>query len=92
MSLQWKITEWSGTEKRGEWSVPGALSDSEIESLLTRLVSRNLSIEEVISASLRRNFRQRTSHLDRVGRGEPISFGYNPQYTAERVMGEEDAG
>ncbi|CAN7504600.1 hypothetical protein [Pararhizobium sp. LjRoot238] len=58
------------------------MDDTEIEEVLRRLVSRDLTEIEIINASLRRNDTRRATHLDRIGTRRPIHFGENPYYIA----------
>jgi len=80
MPKKWKIKKLDGLDVVEEWSVFGALTEPEIYTMLQRLVSRNLSDAEVINSSLRKNDPKYLSHLERTGRGNPISYG---DYTAE---------
>lgn len=79
----WKIKKWDGLDIVQEWSASGSLSEPEICTMLQRLASQNLSDEEVIDASLRKNDPKYVPHLERVGRGKPISYGGGIHYTAE---------
>ena len=79
----WKIKKFDGLDVVEEWSASSSLSEPEICTMLQRLVSRTLSDKEIIDASLRRNHRGYRPHLERVGIGNPISFGAGTHYTAE---------
>lgn len=84
----WHIKGFDGTELVYETKVALHLfSDRQIEELLRRLVSRNLSEEEVVEASLNRKDRRtavlevsRSAQLPRI-----ISCGENPHYSARVV-------
>ena len=79
----WKITKLDGEDVVQEWSVPGALTESEIHTMLQRLISQNLSDGEIIDASLRKNDPKYSPLLERIGRGVPISYGEGINYTAQ---------
>ena len=81
---EWRITEWNGNERGAEHTLPGNLTQQEIETALQRLVCRNLNVDEVRSASRRKGDPERSSQLDRIGTDKPLSFGQDPHYTAER--------
>ena len=83
MARTWIIKKYDGNRLLDEWSATGALSEQEIHKMLQRLVSRNLSDEEVIDASLRNNDPKHARHLERIGRGKPIQYGEGIYYTAE---------
>lgn len=84
----WRIEGFDGTELIFGTHIPShLLSDNQVEELLRRLVSRHLSEEEVVGASLNRKT-NRTTLLD-VRRSAQlpvvISCGENPFYTARVV-------
>ncbi|SEH49649.1 hypothetical protein SAMN04244559_02634 [Magnetospirillum fulvum] len=83
MAGAWKIRKYDGLDQKGEWSISGALSEDEVCTLLQRLVSQNLSEDEIIGASLRRNDPRYFTLLERIGKGSPISFGHGVHYTAQ---------
>ena len=83
MPVVWIIRKRDGLDVVQEWSVSGALTEPEIHTMLQRLVSQNLSDDEVIDASLRKNDPKYAPHLERIGRGKPISYGEGIHYTAE---------
>jgi len=86
MPKSWRITAWDGLAPTRTFDVPGYLSEPEIEAVLQRLVSRNLTEDEVIHSSLRKNDADYASHLERVGRGFPVAYGHgNLHYTGEIV-------
>ena len=67
MARIWKIRKFDGDDHKQVWSVSGALSEPEICTMLQRLVSQNLSDDEIISASLRKNDRHHNTLLERIG-------------------------
>lgn len=83
MARIWKIRKFDGDNHKQVWSVSGALSEPEICTMLQRLVSQNLSDDEIISASLRKNDRHHNTLLERIGRGTPICYGEGIYYTAQ---------
>jgi len=84
----WRIEGFDGTELIFEKDVPlHLLSDRQIEEVLRRLVSRHLSENDVIGASLNRKTK-RTPFLDVRRSAQPpimISCGENPHYIARVV-------
>lgn len=85
MAKVWKITKYDGLEVVGEWTVSVSLSQSEICKLMERLVATTLSEDEIIAGSLRRNHRGYQPYFERSVRGNPISYGENPHFTAAIV-------
>ena len=83
MAKVWHIEGRSGSTVIFERDLPGNMSEREIEATLQRLVARHLSADEVVSASLRKNARDYSRLLERVGRGTPICYGENPHYIAD---------
>ena len=79
----WKIKGWDGNSVVFEREMLGNLSETEISTTLQRLVARNLSNEEVIDASRRKNDPYYSALFERIGSGYPISYGLGPHYTAE---------
>jgi hypothetical protein len=79
----WKISGWDSTTKVMEATLPGHMEPPEVIRALERLVSRHLSDNEVIAASLRRNAKGYAPFLERIGYGFPIQIGSNPYYIAE---------
>lgn len=84
----WRIEGFDGAELIFETDIPShLLSDRQVEELLRRLVSRHLSEDEVVGASLNRRAK-RTSLLDvrrSVQAPVVISCGENPHYAAKVV-------
>ncbi len=60
----WKIRGHDGLVPIFEQTIPGNLSEREVIALLQRLASRHLSNDEVVSASLRKNAKGYTPHLE----------------------------
>ncbi|MDP2620299.1 MAG: hypothetical protein Q8P46_08990 [Hyphomicrobiales bacterium] len=79
----WRVQGFNSSEKIFERDMPGDLSEAEISTVLQRLVCRHLSPDEIIRASLRKGDPDYIVHLERMGTGRPIEFGYDPHYTAE---------
>ncbi len=52
---QWIISKYDSLELLQEWRIPGNISAGQIEELLKRLASRDLTEMEVINSSLRKN-------------------------------------
>ena len=84
----WRIEGFDGTDLIFETEVPlHLLSDRQVEELLRRLVSRHLSENEVVGASVNRKA-ERTPLLDVRRSPQPpiiISCGENPHYIARVV-------
>ncbi len=83
----WNIRGYDGDERKFERTiVAGALSEPEMVALLQRLVSRHLSDDEVVSASLRKNAKGYVPHLEvrPINRGAPglMTTGGGHHYTA----------
>lgn len=79
---KWVVTEWNGISSSVVGTMPGTMSERQIEGVLQRLVCRHLSAAEILVGSLQFNSGDRTTALDRVGSGLPLSFGLEPCYTA----------
>lgn len=79
---KWVVTEWNGLSSSVVGTMPGTMSERQMEGVLQRLVCRHLSPTEILVASLQSNSADRTVLLDRVGSGVPLSFGLDPRYTA----------
>ena len=80
--MVWHIEGWDSTKLIFERDVPGNMYEPEIERILQRLVARHLTPDEIVDASLRKNARNWSPLLERIGRGTPIHFGQNPYYIA----------
>ncbi|WP_299606107.1 hypothetical protein [uncultured Tateyamaria sp.] len=87
----WRIEGFDGTNLIFESDIPHyLLSEKQIEELIRRLVSRHLTENEVVGASLNRKTK-RTALLDiRHSTQSPlvISGGDNPHYAARVVDAE----
>ena len=85
---EWIIRGYDSSTKLFELPAPGNLNEREIEMMLARLAARDLTPEEVIDSSKRRNHRGAKSlleaHTDWRGKAFTISVGENPYYTASK--------
>lgn len=85
---RWIIRGYDGTVKLFEFIAPGNLSQREVEMMLSRLAARDLTPEEVIDSSKRRNHRGSKRLLeartDWRGAAFTISVGENPYYVASK--------
>lgn len=88
MTGTWRIKKYNGDTLIGEWSLPGGVHASRIEEIVQRLACKDLNEEEIINASLPRNYRTRTPFLDRVGQGNPVQIGDDPYFTVEYTLKE----
>ncbi|MBD1544853.1 hypothetical protein [Roseibium aggregatum] len=83
----WLIKEWDGLNVKAKYHLPGHLSEQEIETVLQRLVCRNLTVSEVLTSSRRKDDPERTGQLERIGHGSPVTYGHSHlHYTAEYKM------
>jgi hypothetical protein len=91
VTRHWRIEGFEGTKLIFESDIPRYLfSEKQIEELLRRLVSRHLTENEVVGASLNRKTK-RTALLDIRRSTQPplvISCGDNPHYVARTVDAE----
>ncbi len=81
----WLIQGYDGLQPLFQKKLSSSLSEKEVIGLLQRLAARDLSIEEVIRASLRRSMKPYSSALQvkREPRERTIlSCGENPHYIA----------
>ena len=83
MEKIWTITGWDGSSVSFERNVPGHLTEGEVTTMLQRLVARDLSVDDVIHGSLRKNDAWYAPYFERVGFDMPLSYGPNPHYTAQ---------
>lgn len=83
MADKWIIKQWDGAEKTTEYILPGGMSESEISTIMQRLVCMHLNGEEIVNSSLRSNAKNKKLLLDRIGESKPITYGDHPYYTAE---------
>lgn len=86
----WIIEGYDSTNRIFQRRVSGTLTSAEITAMLQRLASRHLAPEEIVSGSLRRNRRERTSLLDAamdggVSKSFTVRVGENPFYAARRI-------
>jgi hypothetical protein len=86
----WKITGYDGSCQIYAGEVPGILTDDEVGRILQRLAARHLTDQEVVAASLRKNFVGYAPLLecsfDRVApKGNMVMCGSNPHYIALRA-------
>ena len=81
----WLIECYDGTSKAYEREVPEShLSERQMEGVLQNLAYRDLSIDEIIGASVNRR-NKRTSHLQVQRAAQPpfsLKCGENPFYVA----------
>ncbi len=61
---RWLIRGYDGVVPTFERGISGSLSESEVTALLQRLVARHLTEDEIVDASLRRNFAGYAAHLE----------------------------
>jgi hypothetical protein len=81
----WKIEGWDSTRRIFELRAPGNLEPREVTRMLQRLACRDLSPQEIVSSSLRRNHKERANFLDPICRnGGTIHVGNNPYYVATK--------
>lgn len=80
----WKITSYDSLDERETWTLPGTMSEQQVEVVLQRLVCSSLNQNEIMTSSFPVDSPRRTIHLDRVGSGRPMSFGCNPHFTARK--------
>lgn len=62
--------------------LPGNMTEAEVAEIMRRLVSRQLTEEEVVLSSLRKGARLRRPFLDPV-HGEKLQYGENPFFSAQ---------
>jgi hypothetical protein len=83
MPKTWKILRWEGNDAASLGELPGKMTESEVETVLQRLVCSDLTAAEILAASRRKGDDGYSVLLERNGSGRPLSFGENPHYTAE---------
>jgi hypothetical protein len=79
MSGTWWIAKIDSETEVDRWSLPGYYSQSEVEKIILRLVCTNLTEQEIIHSSLRKNDKKRINFLD-YSPGSGV-YGENPYYT-----------
>jgi len=67
----WKITGYNKLTRLFERRVSSALSEPEIRQMLSRLAARELTDDEIVSASLRKGMKGRRTDLDVVKSSTP---------------------
>jgi hypothetical protein len=95
----WRLYGYKRIEKVYEAVLPGNMTDAQVTTLVQRLACRDLTEDEIVGASLRKN--KKSTLLDvQLGRGGPnsrhtISCGHTVSYIAgywkagEPVPGED---
>jgi hypothetical protein len=79
----WKIYRHVGLESPVLVGIlPRPTTKPEVAEVLKRLVCKNLTEQEILLASLRKNNKQRTNLLDPIGSSSQLQFGEDPFYTA----------
>ena len=81
---QWSIFQNDSLKSTLVGHLPGTMGERQVAEILQRLVSRDLTAEDVIQSSLPLSARSRRPHLDRMGGGYPLCYGDNPSYTASK--------
>lgn len=89
MTPMWEIKGYNSSEEIFADEVPGTMSVDEVSAILERLVCRDLSPHEIVSASVRKNYKRYAPllevHIDRMAeKGTNITAGENPHYVAFR--------
>jgi hypothetical protein len=67
----WKITGYDKLTRLFERRVSSALCEREIKQMLSRLAARELTDDEIVSASLRKGMKGRRTDLDVVKSATP---------------------
>jgi hypothetical protein len=85
----WEIKGYDSSKEMFADEVPGTMSVDEVSAILERLVCRDLSPHEIVSASVRKNYKRYAPllevHIDRMAeKGTNITAGENPHYVAFR--------
>jgi hypothetical protein len=89
MTPMWEIKGYDLSKEMFADEVPGTMSVDEVSAILERLVCRDLSPHEIVSASVRKNYKRYAPllevHIDRMAeKGTNITAGENPHYVAFR--------
>jgi hypothetical protein len=89
MTPMWEIKGYDSSKEMFADEVPGTMSVDEVSAILERLVCRDLSPHEIVSASVRKNYKRYAPllevHIDRMAeKGTNITAGENPHYVAFR--------
>lgn len=84
---RWIIQEYDGCDAISEHYLPEHLSHPEIETVMQRLVCRDLSANEIIKCSFRKNDKNRMGFLDRVSIDtRAISYGHGSRHYIARLV------
>jgi hypothetical protein len=89
MTPVWEIKGYDSSKEIFADEVPGTMSVDEVSAILERLVCRDLKPHEIVSASVRKNYKRYAPllevHIDRMAeKGTNITAGENPHYVAFR--------
>ena len=82
--MTWVITKREGATQTERWEVPAELDQHDIKEVLRRLVSRDISEEDIIHSSLPLTSSKRYALLDIPDDPDVMRLGTNPFYTATR--------
>ena len=85
----WEIKGYDSSKEIFADEVPGSMSVDEVSAILERLVCRDLTPHEIVSGSVRKNYRRYAPllevHVDRMAeKGTNVTAGENPHYVALR--------
>jgi hypothetical protein len=83
----WLVQGYDGTRQIFRTKLSPVLSEREIGTLLQRLSARDLSLKEIVSASLRKSMKGYHPFLEikrELGRKIILSVGVNPHYIASQ--------
>lgn len=83
----WLIQGYDGVTLLFKRKISSALSESEVTTLLKRLAARDLNVNEVLAASLRKSMKGYFPGLHVTQEAQPqviLSCGSNPHYVASR--------
>ena len=89
MTPMWGIKGYDSSKEIFADEVPGSMSVDEVSTILERLVCRELTPHDIVSASVRKNYKRYAALLevdiDRFAeKGTNITAGHNPHYVAFR--------
>jgi hypothetical protein len=89
MTPMWEIKGYDSSKEILADEVPGSMSVDEVSAILERLMCRDLNPHQIVSASVRRNYKRYAPllevHIDRMAeKGTIITAGENPHYVALR--------
>jgi hypothetical protein len=85
----WEIKGYDSSKEIFADEVPGSMSVDEVSAILERLVCRDLTPHEIVSGSVRKNYRRYAPllevHVDRMAeKGTNVTAGEYPHYVALR--------